>query len=189
MIALTPRGRALRWLTNHRGITENPPGSNLDNRKDGIRAAQLRVARGGTWLVGQAWCGVWACAAALHAGVSIPKPWRWASVVCIEDDARAGTNGFLKWVTNVPGRERGKVLRADLVVLFGRGIHVETFREFLHDSTGKVVAVVTDGGNTSSGPGGSQDKGGGAFPRVRPIGDVHGFARVDYPRFLSRATA
>jgi hypothetical protein len=72
-------------------------------------------------------------------------------------------------------------MRADLAVMFGRGVHVETFREFVKDSNGRAIAVITDGGNTSSGPGGSQSNGGGAFRRVRPISDVYGFARVNYP--------
>lgn len=177
-MALTPRGRALRWLTNHRGITEQPAGSNRDHRKDGITAAQTRL---GAWLVGLAWCGVWACNAALAGGVKIAKPYRWASVALIEDDARAGVNGFLKWVPNVAGDARGKVLRADLAVMFARGQHVATFREFVHDAQGHVIAIVTDEGNTSSGPGGSQSNGGGAFRRVRPISEVYGFARVNYP--------
>ena len=177
-MALTPRGRALRWLTNHRGITEQPSGSNTDGRKDGIRAAQQRL---GGWLIGLPWCGVWACNAALAGGVKMSKPYRWASVTNIEDDAKAGTNGFIKWVPNRPGEERGKVMRGDLAVMFGRGVHVATFRQFVKDSHGNVVAIVTDEGNTSSGVGGSQSNGGGAFRRVRPIGEVYGFARVNYP--------
>lgn len=177
-MGLTPRGKALRWLTRHRGITEQPAGSNTDGRKDGIRAAQQRL---GSWLVGLAWCGVWACNAALAGGVRIAKPYRWASVMNIEDDARAAVNGFRGWAANTPtGRE--KVLRSDLVILFGRGVHVETVRYFIKDrKTRRVLAVVTDGGNTSSGAGGSQSNGGGAFRRVRPISDVYGFALVDYP--------
>lgn len=177
-MALTPRGRALHWLTRHRGITEQPPGSNTDHRKDGIHAAQNRL---GSWLVGLPWCGVWACNAALAGGVKITRPYRWASVENIETDARAARNGLLKWVPNVPGEERGKVMRGDLVVLFGRGVHVAVFREFVHDRAGRVVAIITDEGNTSSGPGGSQSNGGGAFRRVRPIGAVYGFARVNFP--------
>lgn len=177
-MALTSRGRALRWLSSHRGITEQPAGSNTDQRKDGIHAAQVRL---GSWLVGLPWCGVWACNAALAGGVKIAQAYRWASVATIEDDARAGVNGFLKWVPNEPGPERGKVMRADLSVMFGRGIHVETFREFVHDQAGNVIAVVTDGGNTTAGAGASQANGGGAFRRVRPISDVYGFARVNYP--------
>ena len=98
-MALTSRGRQLRWLTNHRGLTEQPAGSNTDQRKDGIRAAQIRVAGGGNWLIGQPWCGVWCCAAALAAGVKIAKPYRWASVAFVEDDARAKRNGFRSWVS------------------------------------------------------------------------------------------
>lgn len=177
-MALTPRGRALRWLTNHRGITEQPAGSNTDNRKDGIRAAQRRL---GTWLVGLAWCGVWACNAARAGGVKIAKPYRWASVSNIEDDAKKGTNGFHEWVPNVPGEKRGRVMRGDLVVLFGRGVHVAVFREWVRDKRGNVIGVVTDEGNTSAGAKGSQSNGGGAFRRVRPISDVYGFARVNYP--------
>jgi hypothetical protein len=177
-MALTPRGRALRWLSSHRGITEDPYGSNRDNRKDGITAAQKRL---GSWLVGLPWCGVWACNAALAGGVKIAKPYRWASVANIEDDARAGTNGFLKWVPNVPGPERGKVMRGDLVVWFGRGVHVGTFRDFVKDSNGHVIGVIDDEGNTSSGSWGSQSNGGGSFRRVRPISDVYGWARVNYP--------
>jgi hypothetical protein len=177
-MALTPRGRALRWLTNHRGITEQPAGSNRDNRKDGITAAQRRL---GAWLIGTPWCGTWACNGALEGGVKIAKPYRWASVALIEEDARNHTNGFLKWVANQPGEERGKVMRGDLAVMFGRGVHVATFREFIKDSSGRAIAIVTDEGNTSSGSGGSQSNGGGAFRRVRSINDVYGFARVNYP--------
>lgn len=169
---LTPRGRALRWLTRHRGITEDPAGSNRDNRQDGITAAQRKVAGGASWLIGLAWCGVWACAAALHAGVKIAEPYRWASVEKIEDDARDKRNGFRGWTT-----DHRRVLRGDLAVLFGRGKHVETVRKVYP----RLGLVRTDGGNTSAGDAGSQANGGGAFPRWRRLSDVHGFALVDYP--------
>lgn len=178
MAGLTPRGRALRWLTKHRGITEQPAGSNRDNREDGITAAQSRL---GKWLIGLAWCGVWAANAAMAAGVKITKPWRWASVANIEDDAKARTNGFRGWTTP---RQRGwqnRVLRADLAIIGGRGVHVETVRE-LHPPTVRhpYWRVSTDGGNTSPGVAGSQSDGGGAFRRVRPISSVYGFALVKY---------
>ena len=67
-MALTPRGRAMRWLTNHRNIKADPPGSNCDNREDGIRAAQRRCAGGGSWLYHAPWCGVWAFNALLAGG-------------------------------------------------------------------------------------------------------------------------
>lgn len=165
---LTPRGKALRWLTNHRGITEQPPGSNTDNREDGIRAAQLRI---GTWVVGAPWCGTW-CFSALQAAGVKQLTGRMASVAMIEDDARAKRHCYRGWT-----RDHRQVLRGDLVVLFGRGVHVEVVR--------KVIAwrgyVLTDGGNTSPGASGSQANGGGAFMRKRPLSTVHGFALIDYP--------
>lgn len=175
-MSLTPRGRALRWLTKHRGITENPAGSNRDKRVDGITAAQRRVAGGADYLVGQAWCGTWCAAAALHAGVKIHSPERWASVAFIEDDARAERNGFRGWTNGTKG-----VLRGDLVVLFGRGVHVETVRATFPLGRSKRYGwILSDGGNTGPGDSGSQANGGGAFRRWRRLSDVHGFALVDY---------
>lgn len=177
-MALTPRGKALRRMSTHRGITEEPHGSNTDrrphgnDRRWGIRKAQEALA---SWLVGTPWCGTW-CAWALSAAKVKGVSWRLASVAYIEDDARNGRAPFRDWL---PRSEWKKVLRGDLVVLFGRGVHVEMVRAF-KQADGQVY-VVTDGGNTSSGMNGSQSNGGGSFRRVRPLSQVHGFARVDYP--------
>jgi hypothetical protein len=176
MATLTPRGRALRWLTNHRGITEDPAGSNRDNRSDGITAAQRRL---GSWLIGLPWCGVWFANALLAGGVA-GVGYRLASVVNIEDDAKAHRRPFRGWVTTADPSWPKKVLRGDGVVLFGRGVHVETVRSTAW-AYRKLGLIRTEGGNTSSGNAGSQDNGGGAFPRYRRIADVHGFALVDYP--------
>jgi len=181
---MTPRGKALRHLKKHRGITEQPANSNTDNRptrengqpgKRGIREAQHRCANGGTWLVGTPWCGEWARWALERAGVQGLSS-RLASVALIEDDARAGRGPFFDW--RAPSEWR-RVMRGVLVVLFGRGVHVEVVRSFKKVS-GSVV-VVTEGGNTSSGSGGDQSNGGGAYRRERPLSSVHGFARVNYP--------
>jgi len=158
-------------MTRHRGATEQPPGSNTDRRSDGIHHAQVACAGGGTWLVGQPWCGVW-CWNALHAAGVRHLSARMASVSAIEDDARARRAPFRGWTTNP-----AHALRGDLVVLFGRGVHVELIREV----NLKRRYLVTDGGNTSPGNGGSQDNGGGAFRRVRPFSAIHGIALVDYP--------
>ena len=165
---LTPRGKALRWMTRHRGCSEQPYGSNTDRRKDGIRVAQQRF---GAWLVGQPWCGTW-CANALHAAGVRGVTGRLASVALIEDDARARRRPFRGWT-----RDPGKVLRGDLVVLFGRGVHVEMVRSVDR----RRGLLITDGGNTSAGSGGSQSNGGGSYRRVRSVRDVHGFALVNYP--------
>lgn len=180
MARLTPRGRGQRWLSSHRGINESPPDSNTDWLPDGIRAAQKRL---GVWLIGLPWCGVWACNAALEGGVKPSRPYRWASVAMIEDDAKAGVNGFRDWRPrpSAKGKVWSHVYRGDLVVLFGRGVHVETIRscKLRHRALGYIV---TDGGNTSSGNSGSQANGGGSYKRRRPISSIHGIARVDYPK-------
>jgi hypothetical protein len=178
MAALTPRGRALRWLTNHRYITEDPAGSNRDDRKDGIAAAQKRIGTA----VGGAWCGTWAANAALAGGVHIDQPWRWASVSYIEADAKAKKNGFRGWISQPPrtGKFWKNVYRADLVVLFGSGVHVETIRSSAWVYR-KLGLIRTEGGNTSSGDAGSQNNGGGSYPRWRRVSDIYGVALVDYP--------
>lgn len=174
--ALSPRGRALRWLTNHRGITESPAGSNRDDRVDGIAAAQRRIGTP----VGGAWCGTWAANAALAGGVKIEHPWRWAGVALIEQDAQARTNGFRDWRPSPArtGKVWANVYRGDLVTLFG-GEHVETLRSCAWIYR-KLGLVRTEGGNTSSGNAGSQSNGGGSYPRYRRISDIHGIARVRY---------
>lgn len=178
-MALTARGRALRWLTNHRGLTEEPPGSNRDNRKDGITAAQRRLADGGTYLIGAPWCGTWH-ANALIAGKVAGVSARQASVAFIEDDAKSHRAPYGRgWVTPADKNWRKKVLRGDAVVLFGHGIHVGTVRAVV--GAGRFTYVITDEGNTSSGNAGSQDNGGGAYRRVRPLSAVYGFALVHYP--------
>lgn len=177
-MALTPRGRALRWLTNHRGITEDPPGSNSDKRADGISAAQRRIGTP----VGGSWCGTWAASAALAGGVHMTAAWRWAAVRFIEADAQAKTNGFRGAVVGPiknSGSQWSGVFRADLVTLFG-GEHVETIRSCAWIYR-KLGLIRTEGGNTSSDNGGSQANGGGAFTRWRRISDIHVIAKVDYP--------
>lgn len=179
MATLTARGKALRHMSTHRGITEDPHGSNTDHRADGIRTAQLAL---GTWLVGLPWCGVWCAAALRAAGVTVT--YRLASVGLIEEDARAQRAPFWDWQ---PPNEWRKVLRGDLVVWFGHGVHVEMVRGF--KKQGGQVYVITDGGNTSSGTSGSQSNGGGSYRRVRLLSSAYGFARVDYPGGAVRARA
>ncbi len=175
---LTPRGKTLRWLTTHRYLTEQPPGSNTDNRTDGIRKAQRDCANGGTWLIGLPWCGVWAFNGLQAAGVK-GISYRMAGVANIEDDAKAKRGCYRGWMGPREGWDKWgtDLFRGDLVVLFGRGVHVGTVRDV--DREARLIR--TDEGNTSSGLGGSQSNGGGAFPRWRSIDDVHGFALIDFP--------
>lgn len=175
MAALTVRGKALRWWTLHRGIKEQPPGSNRDTRADGITAAQRRL---GAWLIGLPWCGVWLANALLAAGVNGVN-YRQASVALIEDDARAGRAPFRRWLAPTLANAR-KLYRGDAVVLFGRGVHVGGFRALKY-VIGTGWCLRTEEGNTSSGSVGSQSDGGMSTPRLRPLSSVHGFAVVDYP--------
>lgn len=179
---LTPRGKTLRWLTRHRGLTEQPANSNSDSRRDGIRAAQVRIANGASFLIGAAWCGTWAGRALIAGGVRGVTS-RIASVAFIEDDARAGRGPFRSWHAGPFTRSAWKrsIFRGDLVVLFGRGIHVAVLRDAKFDRRGRLLYVITDEGNTSSGPGGSQNNGGGSFRRKRYPADIHGIARVNFP--------
>jgi hypothetical protein len=158
---LNPRGKAVAWAKKNTGVNENPAGSNRGGK---ITTWQLRF---GSWLVGQPWCGVFVGNALLAAGVKVNS--RIASVAFIEDDARAGRNGFKAW----RGPQAGQA--GDVAVLFGRGIH-----------TGLIERATSDGywvreGNTSSGNAGSQSNGGGSYLRFRPFSSVHGVAVPDYP--------
>jgi hypothetical protein len=161
------RDKSAKWLEDHNGITEDPSGSNCDNRSDGIRASQDKCANG-TWLRNQPWCGVWVFRGLLAAGkVKEGDSWL-ASVASIEDYARAGKGPFRGWTT-----DGSKAKKGDVVVLFGRGQHTATVREITADY------CRTWEGNTSSSNGGSQSNGGGAFKRDRSRnGDTYGYALV-----------
>ena len=165
------RDKSMDWHNDHVGITEDPPNSNCDSRSDGIRTSQDKCAGGGTWLRYQPWCGVWAFRGLLAADlVEADGNFSWmASVASIEDYARAGKRPFRGWTT-----DGSKAKKGDLVVLFGRGQHVGTVRDI--DSN----YAYTFEGNTSSGSGGSQSNGGGAYKRARSRnGETFGYALID----------
>jgi peptidoglycan hydrolase-like protein with peptidoglycan-binding domain len=163
------RSKALDHLERRVGYTEQPSGSNCDNRSDGIRTAQDHTAGGGTWLRYQPWCGCWCYYALETAGVQNIDS-SLASVASIEDYARQGAKCYRGWTT-----DRSKVKPGDLVVIGGYGVHVETVRGFSGSTT------LTFGGNTSSGSSGSQSNGGGAYARSRSPSEVRGYALVRYP--------
>lgn len=176
-MALTPRGRALRWLSTHRGITEQPYGANWDHRKDGIAAAIKRT--GFNFPV--PWCGCWLYSA-LKAGHVHGISSRLASVSLIEHDAKAHRAPFRGWISKPArtGRHWKRVYRGDAVVMFGPGVHVETIRSVAWVYR-RLGLIRTDGGNTSSGDSGSQSNGGGSFARWRRIRDIWGIGLVNYP--------
>lgn len=164
------RTRSANWHGNHLGITEQPAGSNSDHRADGIRHAQDLCAGGGHWLRNQPWCGCWAFMGLRAAGkVDDDGSASWmAAVAAIEDHARKGLGPFRAWTTN------GNLAKVgDLVVLFGRGVHVGTVRAI------DASYAYTWEGNTSSGSGGSQANGGGSYARARSRRtETYGYALV-----------
>jgi hypothetical protein len=93
-----------------------------------------------------------------------------ASVASIEDYAKAGRGPFKGWTTDGTKAKKG-----DLVILFGRGVHVGTVRSvdsgYCH----------TWEGNTSpdSSSGSSQSNGGGSYKRSRSrSSETYGYALV-----------
>jgi len=164
------RDKSADWHDAHLGITEDPANSNCDSRKDGIRNAQDTTANG-TWLRYQPWCGCWAFMGLYQSGKVKSGTDSWmASVSSIEDYAKAGKGPFKAWTT-----DGSKAKKGDLVVLFGRGVHVGTVRE-ITSSTCRTWE-----GNTSpgSGSGQSQSNGGGSYKRDRSRStDTYGYALV-----------
>ena len=167
--AKSSRELAMEHMKKRVGYSEQPPSSNSDNRRDGIRVAQEHTAGGGGWLRGQAWCGCW-CFYALETAQVAGIDCHLASVAQIEETAKRGQKCYRGWTT-----DRARVQRGDLAIIGGYGVHVEMVRGFDGPNT------LTYGGNTSPGRAGSQANGGGAFERVRSPGEVHGYALVDYP--------
>jgi hypothetical protein len=177
----TVRGSAVHFGHAHEGIDEEPHGSNYDKRPHGgdgrwgIAKAQFACAGQAHWLDHTPWCGEWCFWILKHASVHGLSS-RLASVALIEDDARARRGPFSRWL---PRSQWHSVLRGDLAVMFGRGVHVEMVLHFVeHDGQ---IYVVTDGGNTSR-PGGNQSEGIGSYRKVRHLSDVYGFACVDFGR-------
>lgn len=163
----SPRMQARRWAKaqwDHR-VKEHPPGSNRGHPIEDWQKAF------GSYLVGLAWCGVFVGTALKQAGVKVTA--RVASVAAIEDDARAGANGFerlVSWDQAQPG---------DVLILFGRGVHTELLA-WPHRRLGYVT---TYGGNTSyEGGSGSQSNGGCVAKRHRSRADVYAIARPRYPK-------
>lgn len=163
LIANSPVERAVAWARRQEGTVESPPGSNR-----GPKISEWQAALG-PWLVGLAYCGVFVGTALKQAGVAITS--RVASVAMIEEDAKAGQNGFESW----HGAEAGR--RGDAAVIGGHGVHVELIRQRVSGG------YLTTGANTSSGPGGSQADGEGVWPRFRSFSEVHGVARPAYPTY------
>lgn len=158
----TPRVRAIKYASTLLGAKEVPAYS---NRGPKVTPWQRSF---GEWLVGQPWCGVFVGVILRHVGVNVNS--RIAAVSYIEDDAKAGRNGFKQWKSAKQGRG------GDVVVLFGRGIHTG----FILSHDARLGGYWTAEGNTSPGSAGSQSNGGGSYKRFRPYNQVYGIAVPRY---------
>jgi hypothetical protein len=147
---------ALDWARAMVGVREDSPGSN--------RGPEIDEWQRACGLVGQAWCGAFAAAALRVGGVDVPREIVWTPFIL--EWARDQSNGFSlhDWAEREPG---------DLVL-------------FAFEAGGDEVQHVglldldrrhTIEGNTSSGPGGSQVRGGTVARRDRCGAGVVGCAR------------
>jgi hypothetical protein len=149
----------LTWAKQQVGVRENPPNSNW-----GPKIGKWIEFTGYTSPV--YWCGCFACFAVVRiGGARIPNRIRLGFDGYIKADAANRDNGL----TQVGFSE---ARAGDIVVYTFPHIGV------VDHVVGDTISTVE--GNTSSGPGGSQDNGGGVFQRTRSRGDVACIARPDY---------
>lgn len=136
-------GRAVKFLHDHAGWHEDAGRPN--------RAAWLdRWANDiGPWMVGQPWCGLAVWQAAKAAGTTLTK--ETVSTVAIRQHAINGTGGFKSWHPASTPPALG------WVAIYGTGSPEHTG---IYGGNGIVWE-----GNTSAGSSGSQNNGGGLYPR------------------------
>lgn len=146
---------AMAWLAAQVGTVEDPPHSNH------VPFWPMWQQLTGQHYAGQgdAWCGCLAWLGCHHGGLTLPD--NFVSVAAIEDYARA----HHIWSDRADGARLG-----DLVVLFGRGVHVEFV---VSREAGGLRCI---GGNT----------GDAVRATWRPDSDVHGVAHLST---LAGATA
>jgi hypothetical protein len=148
------------------GVHEKPNGSNWGGRV----ATMLR----GTGLGPNPWCGAAVITWLRQGGYRLQSN-RGVYVPNIVADAKAGQNGWAKWIP--VNRAEDAPVGAAVVMDFGNsavsGEHVGILRK----KVGRGAATIpTVEGNTSPGSRGSQDNGQGVYVRDRPRAQVVGFA-------------
>lgn len=154
--------RAVKFLSDRAGWHEDPGRPNraawLDKWADDI----------GTWMRGQPWCGLAVWQAAKAAGVTLTK--ETVSTVAIRKHAIAGTGGFKAW--------HPPTMRPQLgwVAIYGTGGPQHTGMYGGGDTVWE--------GNTSPGNSGSQNNGGGLYPRslAGRRGWLLGWAEIDWSK-------
>lgn len=153
--------KAVQWARAKIGTTESPPYSNW-----GPEIGEWTKYTGYSGPV--YWCGCFVCYAVVKvAGANIPNRVRLGYHLYIKADAEAGVNGL----TSVPLSQA----KAGDIVCFSFE-HIALVAE---DYKGGPTLSTIDG-NTSPNDSGSQNNGGGVYPKNRGIGDVIAVARPDY---------
>lgn len=144
-------------------VTESPAGSN--------RGPLIDIMQKAVGMIGQPWCGAFVFWCLKNAGIEVTPEVRYCPAT--EAHAKNGTGGFRDWVP----AHGGSFAPAGSLVLYGQA-EAQHVGLLVKDWRGEP-SVSTVEGNTSSGPHGSQDNGGGVFRRQRPIDGpfpVRGFA-------------
>jgi hypothetical protein len=165
-----PRRRAISYMLMAVGTTESPAGSNRGPRID---QWQKRFH-----MQGQPWCGALVGNAIEFAGGDVTDRIVYTPYIYLDAEAhRYGLDGVAYQRGHIPDHTH----TGDLVLFdFGTpgGIkHVGMLRE-PWPGRGPVKTVE---GNTSFGPGGSQDNGGAVARRERDPSLVHSIVRVKWP--------
>lgn len=159
-----PRANAIALALHYVGVTERPAGS---NRGPIIDTWQQRFH-----MLGQPWCGAFVGAMLEIAG-KVDVSDRIVYCPYIYEDAKAGRNG-LRAVVDDTDTHTGDL------VLFDFGGSVIAHVGFLAKPYRGGQTIETIEGNTSFGPGGSQDNGGAVARRTRPLTSVRAFVTPNY---------
>lgn len=144
----------LRACASEIGYTESPAGSN-----------RTKFAAEANHINGQPWCATFLVAIAKRVGLQLPStsPYTPSMANGFKSDGRWSVSPAI-----------GAFAFFDFPDSKYRIQHVGVVESF--DAT----TVTTIDGNTSSGPGGSEDNGGGVFRRTRPRSYVVGYGLIDY---------
>lgn len=151
----------LTLARTYRNTTEMPPGSNL-NPFAAIAGHPN----------GYAWCASFVVAVFRQVGMRLPSESAWTPTMA------AGFQKAGAWHAGAAGAQPGDVLFWDFP---DKTQGIEHVSICAAAPTGGIVPDI--GGNTSSGPGGSEDNGGGVFERAdsgRNAGWVVGYGRPAY---------
>lgn len=154
--------RAVDFLADHSGWHED---SGRPNRAAWLDKWSQEI---GAWMVGQPWCGLAVWKAAQAAGVTLDKTT--VSTVAIRSMAQRGVGGFKAWHPATVAPQIG------WVAIYGTASSGP-----VHTGMYGGAGIVWEG-NTSPGTSGSQNNGGGLYPRklAERRGWLLGWAEIDW---------